>query len=199
MKQGAPPPEPRTVSERPRERYKIHIVKWNPEWIELFGSLAAELRGALGDTAIRIDHIGSTAVPGLAAKPIVDIQVSVADLQALRDFAEPLARLGYRFREDNPERTKRYFREPPGARRTHVHVRERGSWHEQWALLFRDYMRAHPSEHSAYVALKQRLAAADSADMEAYTAGKADLFWEIIRRADQWAKDTGWRPGPSDA
>jgi hypothetical protein len=98
----------------------------------------------LGEVALRIDQIGSTAVPGLGAKPIIDIQVSVADFEPLAAFRRPLEQLGYVYRADNPERTKRYFREPPGRRRIHVHVRQAGSFSEQWALLFRDYLRAHP-------------------------------------------------------
>jgi GrpB-like predicted nucleotidyltransferase (UPF0157 family) len=94
--------------------------------------------------ALRIDHIGSTAVPGLAAKPIVDIQISVPAFEPLDAFRVPLVQLGYVFRADNQERTKRYFREPPGDRRTHIHVRRAGSFSEQLALLFRDFMRTHP-------------------------------------------------------
>ena len=97
-------------------------------------------------------------MPGLAAKPIIDIQISVADFEPLAAYRQPLEQLGYVYRADNPERTKRYFREPSGRRRTHVHVRRAGSFSEQWALLFRDYLRAHPDAAAEYVAVKRRLA-----------------------------------------
>jgi GrpB-like predicted nucleotidyltransferase (UPF0157 family) len=183
----------------PRQRYKIEVLDWRPEWGEIFKALGTELRLALGPAALRIDHIGSTAIPGMAAKPIIDVQISVVDLSTFSDFADPLARLGYRFRKDNPELTKRYFREPLGTRRTHIHVRERGGWHEQWALLFRDYMRSNAGEHRAYAELKRHLAAVYPRDMEAYTTGKVELLWQIIQRADHWAKDTGWKVGHSDS
>jgi GrpB-like predicted nucleotidyltransferase (UPF0157 family) len=93
---------------------------------------------------VRIDHIGSTAVPGLAAKPVIDIQISVASFDPLEAFRAPLEALGYAYRADNTERTKRYFREPAGSSRTHIHVRRAGSFSEQFALLFRDYLRAPP-------------------------------------------------------
>jgi GrpB-like predicted nucleotidyltransferase (UPF0157 family) len=177
----------------------IAIADWTPLWSKSFEAKARALREALGDLASRIDHIGSTAIDGMPAKPIIDIQISVADLEPIQRLSEPMARAGYVWRASNPELTKRYFRERPGQDRTHIHVRRLGSWHEQWALLFRDYMRAHPAEHAGYAALKYRLAEAHAFEREAYTDGKADYFWAIIRRADHWARYAGWRPGRSDA
>jgi GrpB-like predicted nucleotidyltransferase (UPF0157 family) len=120
----------------------IEIVPYDPTWPERFVELGAMLRRALKDAAVRIDHVGSTAVPGLASKPVVDIQISVASFEPLEAFKDPLEELGYIYRPTNTERTKRYFREPPGTPRTHVHVRLAGSFSEQFALLFRDYLRA---------------------------------------------------------
>jgi GrpB-like predicted nucleotidyltransferase (UPF0157 family) len=108
--------------------------------------------------ALRIDHIGSTAIPHLAAKPVIDVQISVAGFEPLDAYRGPLERLEYVFRADNPDRTKRYFREPPGQRRTHIHVRRAGSFGEQVALLFRDFMRVHADVAAEYAALKIKLA-----------------------------------------
>src|SRR5262245_18675518 len=119
----------------------IRIVDYDPDWRRRFAELGVRLRSALGGVALRIDHIGSTSVPGLAAKPVIDIQVSVARLEPIDPFRAPLERLGYVYRANNPERTKRYFREPPGQPRTHIHVRRAGSFSEQFPLLFRDYLR----------------------------------------------------------
>src|SRR4051812_6753759 len=110
----------------------IEIVPHDPAWPQRFARLGVELRGALGDVALRIDHIGSTAVPGLAAKPVLDIQISVAFFEPLDAFRTPLERLGHAYRTNNTERTKRYFREPPGSPRTHIHVRRAGSFSEQF-------------------------------------------------------------------
>jgi GrpB-like predicted nucleotidyltransferase (UPF0157 family) len=172
---------------------------YDPAWPERFAELGRELRGGLGDVALRIDHIGSTSVPGLAAKPIIDLQVSVAAFDPLEAFRTPLERLGYVYRADNPERTKRYFREPPGRRRTHVHVRRAGSFSEQWALLFRDYLRAHREVADGYAARKRGLAIRFRDDRHGYTEAKVPVIWEIIRRADEWAQAQGWLPGPSDS
>ena len=177
----------------------IVVAPYDPAWHVLFRAQAADLRAALGDVALRIDHIGSTSVPGLAAKPIVDVQISVADFEPLDAYRRPLERLGYVFRAENPERTKRYFRESPGQRRTHIHVRRAGSFSEQLALLFRDYVRAHSAEADAYAALKRELAESHRHDRQAYTEAKQPFIWEVIARADAWAQRVGWAPGPSDA
>lgn len=177
----------------------IEIAPYSPAWAVRFAELGAAFRGALGEVAVRIDHIGSTSVPGLAAKPVIDIQISVAKLEPVEPFRVPLEGLGYVYRADNGERTKRYFREPPGTSRTHVHVRRAGSFSEQFALLFRDYLRAHRHEAAAYAELKRRLAEEHAEDRAAYTEAKGPFSWELIRRADGWAQRTGWEPERTDA
>jgi GrpB-like predicted nucleotidyltransferase (UPF0157 family) len=176
----------------------VEIHDWTPAWAEEFRSRAVTLRRALGARALRIDHIGSTSVVGLAAKPIVDIQVSVADFEPMSTLAEAMGQAGYVWRDDNPELTKRYFREAPGERRCHVHVRRAGSWNEQWALLCRDYLRAYAEAAADYAALKRELARQHRHDRHAYTNAKGDFLWALIRQADDWASATGWRPGASD-
>jgi GrpB-like predicted nucleotidyltransferase (UPF0157 family) len=177
----------------------IEVVTYHEEWPKLFLERSCALRDALGDLALRIDHIGSTAVPGLAAKPIIDVQISVAALEPLDAFRLPLERLGYVFRADNPELTKRYFREPPGDRRTHIHVRRAGSFSEQLALLFRDFMRSHPDWARRYAELKLELAQQHGDDRARYTDAKQPFTWKALAAADEWAQRTGWVPGPTDA
>jgi GrpB-like predicted nucleotidyltransferase (UPF0157 family) len=177
----------------------IHIVDYDPDWLRRFAELGVRLRSALGAVALRIDHIGSTSVPGLAAKPVIDIQVSVARLEPVDPVRVPLEDLGHVYRADNPERTKRYFREPPGEPRTHIHVRRAGSFSEQFPLLFRDYLRVDQDTAAEYESVKRRLAAQFPNDGLAYTDAKASFCWEVIHRADDWAQRTGWEPGPSDA
>jgi GrpB-like predicted nucleotidyltransferase (UPF0157 family) len=177
----------------------IEIVPYDPTWPERFAELGGMLRRALKDAAVRIDHIGSTAVPGLASKPVVDIQISVVSFEPLEAFKDPLEELGYIYRPTNTERTKRYFRERPGTPRTHVHVRLAGSFSEQFALLFRDYLRVHPRNASEYEELKRSLAERHGQDRRAYTRAKEAFSWELIRRADGWAQTNGWKPPPTDA
>ncbi|GAA5029151.1 GrpB family protein [Actinopolymorpha pittospori] len=178
---------------------RVQIVAYRDTWPGTFAVLGSRLRGGLGDVALRIDHIGSTSVPGLAAKPVIDIQISVAEFEPVDSFRGPLRELGFEHRVDNPDRTKRYFREAPGQRRTHIHVRRSGSFSQQYALLFRDYLRAHADAAKEYADVKRQCAAEHSHDREAYVEAKAFFVWELIRRADGWAQRIGWQPGPSDA
>lgn len=180
-------------------RRVIRIEAYDAAWAGRFAQLGRDLRAGLGDVALRIDHIGSTAVPGLAAKPVIDIQISVAALDPVDPFRVPLEGLGYVYRADNAERTKRYFRERPGDPRTHIHVRKLGSFSQQFPLLLRDYLRAHPAELTPYEQLKRQLAAQYPHDGAAYTEAKIPWFWQTIRRADTWSQQTGWEPTPSDA
>ena len=182
------------------EARAITIEEYNPEWPHIFGELAFRIRNAIGPAAVRIDHIGSTSVPGLAAKPIIDIQISVMSFEPMETYRRPLEELGFEYRDKNPKLTDRYFKEPKGvAARTHIHVRRAGSFSEQLNLLFRDYMRCHAADASAYADLKSRLAQQYRGDRPGYTEAKDAFIWDIISRADRWAQDTGWHPGPSDA
>ena len=175
------------------------VDNYDPGWPELFNELSQRLRSALGGVAIRIDHIGSTAVPGLAAKPIIDVQISVESLEGLDSFRPGIESCGFMWRSENPDLTKRYFREQPGRRRTHIHVRTHGSFSEQFALLFRDYMRSHPGRANEYAQLKRELAPLLRSDREAYVRAKGPFVWETMQMADEWARVEGWTPGPSDA
>ncbi|MGW2026505.1 GrpB family protein [Streptomyces decoyicus] len=175
----------------------IEIVEYRDAWPALFAELGFRLRAGLGDVALRIDHIGSTAVPGMRAKPVIDIQVSVGAFEPA-DFRAPLEAAGFAFRAGNPDLTKRYFREMSGPR-THVHVRRAGSFAEQFCLLLRDYLRDSPAEAELYGARKALLTERYGTDRRAYTAEKSSMVWELVRRADVWAQARGWQPGPSDA
>ena len=174
------------------------VTEYDPTWPTVFAELAERLRAKLGDVALRIDHIGSTAVPGLDAKPIIDVQISVASLEPVGAFRPQIEACGFAWRADNPELTKRYFRERPGMRRTHLHVRRAGSFSEQFALLFRDYLRTHPERCAEYADVKHRLAPLLVVDRHRYVEAKAPFVWETIHLADDWAQAVGWEPGRSD-
>lgn len=177
----------------------VVIVDYDPAWPAMFASVGERLRAALGNVALRIDHIGSTAIRGLAAKPIIDVQVSVERLEPDGAYRTPLQAVGFVHRVEGVELTKRYFREAPGDRRTHIHVRQAGSFSEQFALLFRDYLRGDRAEVNEYEAVKRELADRLRDDRPAYVDAKVPVIWELMRRADEWAGRVGWEPGPSDA
>lgn len=120
-------------------------------------------------------------------------------LDPTEPFRVPLERLGLVYRAENAERTKRYFREPPGQPRTHIHVRRHGSFSARFPLLFRGYLREHAAGAHEYEQVKRQLAARFADDRGGYAEAKGDIVWALIRRADEWAQRNGWEPGLSDA
>jgi len=183
------------------------IAPYSERWPDAFLAVAKRIRDALGPAALRIDHIGSTAVPGLPAKNVIDVQVAVADLGA----ADALAAAGFRPCEriavdhcppgndgSAEQWTKRLFTEADGERRANVHVRVEGRANQRYALLFRDYLRTHPQTAEAYAELKRRLAA-HMPDTATYADVKDPAVDLIALAAEDWAAATGWQPGPSDA
>jgi GrpB-like predicted nucleotidyltransferase (UPF0157 family) len=166
----------------------IEIVAYDPAWPSLFEQEAIRLRAALKGEAISgLEHFGSTAIPRLAAKPIIDILIAVPSIKTARAvFPARLTSLAYVFWPDNPKTDRLFFVKgmpPYGERRTHhVHVTEPEG--ELWQrLVFRDYLRAHPDEAERYEALKQRLAVEHRMDREAYTAAKSDYVANVVRKA----------------
>lgn len=189
----------------------IAIVPYDDRWPAAFAQIGGDLRAALGALAPRIDHIGSTAVPGLAAKDIVDVQVTVAELHG-EQIATALAPLGYAMYEgiardhvppnwnaDPDEWRKLYFHAPPGQRPTHLHVRQAGRANQRYALLFRDYLRAAPATAAAYGQIKLTLARLHPHDADAYYDVKDPVCDLIVEAAERWAAATGYASGPSDA
>lgn len=132
------------------------------------------------------------------AKPIIDIQISVPSLEPVETYRSKLEKIGYVFRPDNPDLTKRYFRESPGNKRTHIHVREHGSWSEQFALLFRDYLRASAEDRKRYANEKYRLMGLFRNERHLYVENKEPIIWDIMRRASIWSQQTGWKSGKTD-
>jgi GrpB-like predicted nucleotidyltransferase (UPF0157 family) len=147
------------------------------------------LERALGSVAIRLEHVGSTAVPGLAAKPILDLQLSVVAIEPPAAYAQPLWRLGYLFvpTDDSPDYLL-FVKPAERPRSHHLHVCEAGSEHELRHVAVRDYLREHGDEAARYEALKRELAARHPQHRLAYIAGKEEYVTALERRAVEWAR-----------
>ena len=166
------------------EKRAIVLVAYRPEWPETFHRHAERISAALGRAALRIEHIGSTSVPGLAAKPIVDMLVVVEDSADEGRYLRPMLESGYELRVREPDfEEHRMFRTP--ARDVHVHVLSAGSPEVERYLRFRDALRRDSVFRERYQSLKQTLAGRDWSDMDAYAAAKTELIEEIIRHARQ--------------
>lgn len=159
----------------------IEIVDYDPFWNEGFLRERESLARALGSLALEIHHIGSTAVPELAAKPIIDIMVAVQDISTAAGCTEILVPLGYvHVAQDDPDRL--FFRK--GSPRTHhLHLVKAGTWAYHKHLWFRDYLIDHPGTAEEYECLKRVLASRHRSDRSAYVQGKDDLVALILERA----------------
>lgn len=171
----------------------IEVVPYDPAWPSRFAAWRARLATELGAAALRIEHVGSTSVPGLAAKPVIDIHVSVADVEAEETYVPAIERAGVAFR--SREDRHRYFR-PAGdrPREVQVHVSQSGSEWERIHLLFRDFLRSDPEVRDAYAALKQGLARRHRFDRIAYTEAKTGFILDALQRAEAWAAAGGGSP-----
>lgn len=179
------------------------VIEPQLDWPVRAAAISEQVRLALGPTAERIEHIGSTAIPGMPAKNVIDLQVSVSDLARAEGFDLALSELGFLRSpyehdhvpagyHDDPERwVKRLWvrRSPEGD--VNMHVRLVGSPNERFAILFRDWFRSHPEAVPAYGSFKRALAAI-SPDLHVYTDVKDQVVDLVLVMAETWASETGW-------
>ena len=167
-----------------REERELILVDYTPTWASRFASERVRIVDALGDVARRVEHVGSTAVPGLAAKPIVDILVAVEDPDNDGGYLDALETTGYELRVR--EAGHRMFRTPE----RDVHVWKAGSDDERRHLLFRDWLRQAPDDRTLYESVKRRFLGESFTDMNYYARAKGPVIQEITRRAEPWAAQT---------
>jgi len=162
----------------------IEIADYDPAWPGAYERERAAIAGALGDLVFAIEHVGSTSVPGLGAKPIIDIMVGLRELADHARSVPPLQAIGYLHKGEHGIPERHYFRKPVRGPRTHqIHMVEQGRDFWLRHLLFRDYLRRHPEEAAAYQRLKVGLAARFGTDVEAYTEAKTEFIQSALAKA----------------
>lgn len=193
----------------------VVLVPHRPEWTLEFAALAERLRQAAGASVLGIEHIGSTAVPGLCAKDVLDVQLCVTNLSEAAALTQRLRAAGFQRGEqpiydvfsglpaNSPELAKYYLREPAGERRMHLHLREAGRFNARFAVLLRDYLRATSAARDQYGELKLRAAALFPRSIDGYLFLKEPVFHLLHQAAELWAEKTGWpltleNPHPND-
>lgn len=166
----------------------VEIFDYDREWPSKFLEERTKIMGVIGDTVVEVEHVGSTAVPGLCAKPIIDIMVGIRKLIDAENCIVPLESIGYKYVREYevsiPER--RYFRKGPSEipnKHFHLHMVEHGSDFWKRHLLFRDYLRTHPGAALEYCELKKRLASKCRLNREAYTEAKTTFIESIVSKA----------------
>ena len=165
---------------------RVRVVEYDPRWPSMYEEARAEIVGRCGQGVLAIEHVGSTSVPGLAAKPIIDIMAGVATLDGGRALAGPLSTLGYEYVPKDEQPGRLFFRRGErGAGTHHLHVVELGG--EEWRrhLLFRDRLRAHAETAREYARLKRGLAAAHAEDRGAYTEAKTPFITSVVEKAQR--------------
>jgi GrpB-like predicted nucleotidyltransferase (UPF0157 family) len=198
---------------------KLEIVDPLKTWPAEFQVAARQIRQAFGPLALRIDHIGSTSVPGLPAKDVIDIQITVASLEPDTVIKDALRASGLTVLDDVTA-----DHQPPGSRagaehwvkrlasrsdvessdgarglpKWYVHVRVLGKANQRYALLFRDYLRANAAACVSYALIKRALAHHVPGDFDAYYDVKDPVCDLIMASAERWAVDTGWEMGPGE-
>ena len=160
----------------------IVIVEHDDTWASAYAGVRGRLEAALGATALRVEHIGSTSVPGLAAKPVVDVLLVVADVEDEPAYVPPLESAGFVLRVREPEH--RMVRTP--ARDVHVHVYEPDHPAVDAYLDLRDWLRVDAADRALYGQVKRRLAEQDWVDMNAYADAKTEVVTAVLGRAREW-------------
>lgn len=182
----------------------IRVIPYQKRWGKEYEETAKDLQEVLGNTAKYIDHIGSTSVPGLQAKDVLDIQITVHNLSDphIQLKLEAVGYTGFttEYRDEfakmspsSPDLEKRMIREKKGQRKMHIHIREFGRFNQRYPLLFRDYLRASEVTRYTYGLLKERLAQLFPESKEGYYFIKDPLMDMLFEAAEQWALHSGWQ------
>ncbi len=181
----------------------IEIVPYQPRWTEEFLTISEKIENAVGKYALAIHHIGSTSVPNLAAKDVIDIQITVKDLTLPLEGL--LSAIGFELTQHTvdhcppgmkiatEELEKRAYRGK--GRRVNLHVRKQGSFNQRYPILFRDFLRANPMARDAYSEIKKQLARYFPENVDAYYDIKDPACDLIIAGAIEWARTNHWEPG----
>ncbi|MBA7498080.1 hypothetical protein ES704_00814 [subsurface metagenome] len=162
---------------------RVGIVSYNPNWKEIYKEESKKIKNVLSDIIVDIHHIGSTAIPGIKAKPVIDILVEVKDIEAVDRYNNKMEELGYEVMGEYGIPKRRFFRKGGNNRTHHIHIFQVGNEEIERHINFKEYLIAHPDKAREYSKLKEKLTNKYTYDVENYTNGKSDFIKEIDRKA----------------
>jgi GrpB-like predicted nucleotidyltransferase (UPF0157 family) len=165
---------------------KVEVTPFNEKWSLVFEEESEKLYRIYGDQLVEIHHIGSTSVPGLKAKPIIDMMPVVKNIQSVDTYNEEMLAIGYEPKGENGIRERRFFQKGGDNRTHHVHIYQHGNYDIIRHLAFRDYLRTFPEKTQEYGNLKHELAKKYPYNIAAYISGKENAVKEIEKQALQW-------------
>ena len=160
--------------------YKVQVVEYSPEWPETFERLRSNVWPAVADIALNVEHVGSTSVPGLKAKPVIDVCIVVASRKEVLPCIERLGTIGYIHQGTLGVPDREAFRRPDDLPRHHLYLSPRDSLSLRNHLGFRDYLRSHPEAAREYGELKASLAIRFPTDIDSYIVGKSEFILHIL-------------------
>lgn len=169
---------------------RVEVTPYQEQWTRLFASEAEELKKIFGLQLVQIHHIGSTSIPGMAAKPVIDIMIEVSDINEVDRYNLEMESLGYEPKGENGIPERRYFQKGGNERSHHVHIYQTGNEQIDRHLQFRDYMIAHPEDAKQYSELKTSLAKQFPESIDDYIEGKDAFVKEMDRKASEWKETT---------
>jgi GrpB-like predicted nucleotidyltransferase (UPF0157 family) len=176
---------------------RVTVREWDESYQVEFGEEAMKIREIFGNEVLGVFHIGSTAVPGLKSKPIIDILVVVQDINRVDDFIGGMESIGYTSMGEYGIQGRRYFHKGQEDHTHHVHIFEARNDHIERHIAFRDYLRSHPEVAEKYGNLKLKLADRYPEDIDSYQAGKNSIIGEIQSEAIRWYRQS-FRSGNTD-
>lgn len=166
------------------KRGTVKLVRYNPKWRHNFEGEEKKLRKVFDWDALEIQHVGSTAIPGILAKPIIDIALIVSSLWKARRYVRKLKEMGYEIKKNDTRKERLFFTKGPKRKRTHyLHISEINSGYTEDMILFRDYLRKHKNVTKNYSELKEKLAEKYPKAREIYAVKKEKLIKEIVKKA----------------
>lgn len=191
------PSGPEFVRERPRHRGRIHLAPADPTWPKQYAEVAARIRQALGPVAVVVEHVGSTSVPGLTAKPFLDVLLLVPDPADEAAYAPQLEAAGFLLHVREPDWYQHRFFSAHDPE-VQIHVFAVGSEEAERMLLFRERLRANEGERALYEETKRRLAARSWTRVQDYADAKSEVVQQILARAGAGRIGSHRRPGPPE-
>jgi len=166
----------------------VEIVSHNSNWTDMFKEESGKIKKIFNDIIIGIYHIGSTAISGIKAKPVIDILVEAKDIEGVDQYNHKMEELGYEVMGEYGIPKRRFFRKGGNKRTHHIHVFQVGNEEIKRHINFKEYLTVHPDKAREYSRLKEKLATKYTYDVEDYTNGKSDFIEEIDRKAKLWKK-----------
>ncbi len=168
---------------------EINVEPYNKKWKVKFKNEKSKLEKIFNDILVKIYHIGSTAIPNIKAKPVIDIMVVVEDIDKVDNYNDRIKSLGYEPKGEFGIKNRRFFQKGGNNRTHHIHIFQQGDKEIKRHINFRDYIKSHPKEAQKYSQLKEILADKYSQDINKYNKGKNDFIAEIDSKAVEWKKN----------